>query len=101
MDKREELLLEEYKLHRSYLIQLLTDLIKIHYKYYKNEEFDTFEQYLNGYKTLYLVESKEEKLKLYREIDDVLLNKYELFFAHYELTEPIHCISVAQERLEE
>lgn len=101
MNKREELLREEDKLQRSYLISLLANLIRLHYKYYKNEEFDTFEQYLNGYKTLYLVESKEEKLKLYREIDDVLLNKYELFFAHYELTEPIHCISVAQERLEE
>lgn len=101
MNKREELLREEDKLQRSYLISLLANLIRLHYKYYKNEEFDTFEQYLNGYKALYLVESKEEKLKLYREIDDVLLNKYELFFAHYELTEPIHCISVAQERLEE
>lgn len=101
MSKRKKLLQEESKLLRSYFINLLADLIRLHYKYYKNEEFDTFEQYLNGYKTLYLVESKEEKLKLYREIDDVLLNKYELFFAHYELTEPIHCISVAQERLEE
>lgn len=101
MDKREELLLEEDKLHRSYLIQLLTDLIKLHYKYYKNEEFDTFEQYLNGYKTLFLVNSEEEKLKLYREIDDVLLNKYELFFAHYELEEPIYLISVEQKELEE
>ena len=101
MNKREELLREEDKLQRSYLISLLANLIRLHYKYYKNEEFDTFEQYLNGYKTLYLVESKEEKLKLYREIDDVLLNKYELFFAHYELNEPIHCISVEQERLEE
>ncbi len=101
MSKRKKLLQEESKLLRSYFINLLADLIRLHYKYYKNEKFDTFEQYLNGYKTLYLVESKEEKLKLYREIDDVLLNKYELFFAHYELTEPIHCISVAQERLEE
>lgn len=101
MSKRKKLLQEESKLLRSYFINLLADLIKLHYKYYKNEEFDTFEQYLNGYKTLFLVNSEEEKLKLYREIDDVLLNKYELFFAHYELTEPIHCISVAQERLEE
>ncbi len=101
MNKREELLLEEDKLMRAYLIQLLTDLIKLHYKYYKNEEFDTFEQYLNGYKTLYLVESKEEKLKLYREIDDVLLNKYELLCAHYILDKPVYLVSVAQERLEE
>ena len=100
-NKREELLLEEDKLQRTYLIRLLADLIRLHYKYYKNEEFDTFEQYLNGYNTLYLTESKEEKVKLYREIDDVLLNKYELFFAHYILDKPIHLISVAQERLEE
>ena len=77
MRKRKKLLQEESKLLRSYFINLLADLIRLHYKYYKNEKFDTFEQYLNGYKT------------------------YELFFAHYELTEPIHCISVAQERLEE
>ena len=101
MSKRKKLLQEESKLLRSYFINLLADLIKLHYKFYKNEKFDTFEQYLNGYKSLYLVESKEEKVKLYREIDDVLLNKYELFFAHYILDKAIYLISVEKEELEE
>lgn len=101
MSKRKRLLKEEEMLHKSYFINLLADLIRLHYKYYKNEKFDTFEQYLNGYKALYLVNSKEEKVKLYREIDDILLNKYKLFCAHYELEEPIHLISIEEKELEE
>ena len=39
--------------------------------------------------------------KIYKEVDNVMMSRYELFFAHYELTEPIHCVDVSEERLKE
>lgn len=101
VSKRKKLLHEEEQLQKSYLISFLADLIRLYYKYNKNEKFDTFEQYLNGYKSFYLAESKEEQIEIYKEVDNVIMSRYELFFAHYELTEPIHCVDVSEERLEE
>ena len=101
MSKRKKLLHEEEELQKRYLISFLADVIRLHYKYYKNEKFDTFEQYLNGYKSFYLAERKEEQIAIYKEVDDVMMIRYELFFAHYELTEPIHCVDISEERLEE
>lgn len=101
MSKREKLLYEEEQLQKSYLISFLADAIKLHYKYFNNNKFDTFEQYLNGYKSFYLAESKEEQIEIYKEVDNVMMSRYELFFAHYELTEPIHCVDVSEERLKE
>ena len=91
---RELLIQEEEKIHRVYLTKLLADVIGLHYKYFKNKEFDTFEQYLNGYKSFLLVESRKEQIKLYREVDDLLLNNHSLFFAHYMVDKPIFCVSV-------
>ena len=101
MNKRKKLLHEEEQLQKSYLISFLADMIRLHYKYFKNNKFDTFEQYLNGYKSFYLAESKEEQIEIYKEVDNVMMSRYELFCAHFELTEPIYCISIAQERFEE
>lgn len=101
MSKREKLLQEEEKLQRSYLINYLADVISLHYKYFKNKKFDSFEQYLNGSKSFYLVDGKDEKIKLYKEIDDVLINRHELLCAHYILDKPVYLVSVAQERFEE
>lgn len=87
---------EEESILKTYLIKILAEVIALHYKYYKNEDFETFEEYLNSYKSFLLVESKEEKVKLYREVDDILLNEHSLFFAHYILDKSIFCISVEE-----
>ncbi len=94
MNKRKKILKEEERVQKSYLISYLADMIRIHYKYLKNKDFDTFNQYLNSCNGIISIKSIEERIMIYREVDDVIMRKYKLFFAHYELEEPIYLVSV-------
>ena len=63
MKRKENFMLkEEEQILKDTLAICLARLIRLHYKYYKNKKFDTFEQYCNGY-TSFTILSEKEKLE--------------------------------------
>lgn len=89
MKKREKFILEEEQVLKDTLALCLAKLIRLHYKYYKNKEFNTFKQYCNSY-TYFDILSEDEILKLYHVVNGIMEQEYNLFFAHYELDKPIY-----------
>ena len=89
---------EEERVQKKYLIMYLSIVIDLHYKYFKNEEFDTFQQYFNSISTIKY--SKKEKEKIFRKVDSMLEKRYGLFFAHYDWNKPIYLVDIANERKE-
>lgn len=85
---------EEDRVIEQYLIELLANLIFIHYKYFKNISFDTFNQYCNSYSTK--IYNQKERIKLYDRVNEVLQKKYKLFFAHINLDDSIYLIDVSK-----
>ena len=71
MKKKENFMLkEEEQILKDTLAIYLARLIRLHYKYYKNKKFDTFDQYCNSY-TSFIILSEKEKLELYRIVDKI------------------------------
>lgn len=93
MSKRKILKKREEEYQRKYLVMYLSEIIKLHYKYFKNEKSKTIQQYINsGFCNKKY--SKEEIEDIFREVDNMLEKKYGLFFAHYDLDKPIYIIDV-------
>lgn len=92
------LMKEEERVQKKYLIMYLSIVIDLHYKYYKNEEFETMQQYFNSVSTIKY--SDKEKEKIFREVDSLLEKRYGLFFAHYDWNKPIYLVDIANERKE-
>lgn len=90
---------EEERIQRKYLVMYLSIIIDLHYKHYKNEEFDTFKQYMNG-GLGNIKYSKEETEAIFREVDKLLERRYGLFFAHYDLNKPIYLVDVSNKEKE-
>lgn len=55
------LIKEEERVQKKYLIMYLSIVIVLHYKYFKNEEFDTFQKYFNSISLLNIVKKKKKK----------------------------------------
>ena len=95
MKKKENFMLkEEEQILKDTLAICLARLIRLHYTYYKNKKFDTFDQYCNGY-TSFTILSEKEKLELYHTVDKIIEQEYNLFFAHYELDKPIYLVDIS------
>ena len=95
MKKIEKLMLkEEDQILKETLAICLAKLIGLHYKYYKNKKFDTFDQYCDSY-TCFTILSEKEKVELYHTVDKIMEQEYNLFFAHYELGKPIYLVDVS------
>lgn len=93
MNKRKILMKKEQECQRKCLIIYLSKIIKLHFKYFENEEFETFQQYINS-GICNKKYSKEGKEAIFREVDNILEKKYGLFFAHYDLDKPVYIIDV-------
>lgn len=52
---------EEERVQKKYLIMYLSIVIDLHYKYFKNEEFDTFQQYFNSISTIKYNKKEKEQ----------------------------------------
>ena len=90
---------EEEIIQRKYLVKYLSIIIDLHYKYFKNEKFDTFQQYINsGFGNIKY--SREEVKAIFREVDSLLERKHGLFFAHYDLEKPIYLVDVLKKEEE-
>ena len=89
---------EEERVQKKYIIMYLSIVIDLHYKHFKNEEFDTFEQYFNSISTIKYC--KKEKKEIFRKVDSMLEKRYGLFFAHYDWNKPIYLVDIANERKE-
>ena len=63
MRKRKQFIQEENQVLKEELAHILAKLIVLHYKYYKNNEADTFEQYHNIIVEEYLAVKTEIKFK--------------------------------------
>lgn len=60
MKKKEKLMLkEEDQILKDTLAICLAKLIGLHYKYYKNKKFDTFDQYCDSYTCFTILSEKE------------------------------------------
>lgn len=94
MRKREQFILEENQVLKEELTRTLARLIVLHYKYYKNNEADTFEQYCNSFNSIIIL-TDEEQVELYHNVDSIIERENNLFFAHYELDKPIHLVDVS------
>ena len=92
------LMKEEERVQKKYLIIYLSIVIDLHYKYFKNEEFDTFQQYFNSISVIKY--SKKEKEEIFRKVDSLLEKRYGLFFAHYDWNKLIYLVDIVNERKE-
>ncbi|MGN1311949.1 MAG: hypothetical protein ACI4U4_02920 [Bacilli bacterium] len=99
MNKRKMLIKEEERIQRKYLVMYLSVIINLHYKYYKNEKFETFQQYINS-GVGNIKYSKEEVGDIFREVDSLLEKKYGLFFTHYDLYKLIYIADVLNKEKE-
>ena len=55
------LMQEEERIQKRYIVMYLSIVIDLHYKYYKNEEFETMQQYFNSVSLLNIVIKKNKK----------------------------------------
>lgn len=94
MRKYEKYMLESSELMKKYLIELLAAEINLYYKYYKNKNFESFEQYCNSFNSSFEF-TENEMLDIYHKVDTIMQEKYELFFAHYELENPIYLVDIS------
>lgn len=85
---------EEEKVHKQLVTRFIAEMIYIHYKYFKNENFETYEQMYNSSMQVinYDNESQDE---IYKNVDSILEEKYDLFFAHNEKDEPIYLVDIS------
>lgn len=77
------------------LAHMFTRLIVLHYKYYKNNEADTFEQYCNSFNSVIIL-TDEEQIEIYHKVDSIIEKENNLFFAHYELNKSIYLVDVSE-----
>ena len=94
MRKYKRYLEDSTELLKEQLAELLAAQIYLYYTYYKNKKFESFEQYCNSYNAFFLF-NKKETLELYHKVDSIIEEKYNLFFAHYELDEPIYLVDIS------
>lgn len=87
--------LEEEKMHQLFITKIIAEMIYIHYKYYKNNEFESYEQMYNSsmQKINY---SAEEQEKIYKNVDSLLEKEHNLFFAHNNKSEPIFLVDLLE-----
>lgn len=94
MKKYDSYLNDANELLKEHLAELLAAEIHLYYTYYENKKFESFEQYCNSYNSFFIL-NKKEKLELYHKVDSIMEEKYDLFFAHYELEKPIYLVDVS------
>lgn len=75
------------QLQTYYISKCLSVLINEHYKHFKNNYFNSFDNYFNTL-TSNISESLDEK-EVYKIVDNLLLRQYLLIFTHSSLTDNI------------
>lgn len=94
MRKRERFIQEENRVLKEELAHMFARLIVLHYKYYKNNEADTFEQYCNSFNSVIIL-TDQEQIEIYHKVDSIIEKENNLFFAHYELNKTIYLVDVS------
>lgn len=90
------LMQEEERIQKRYIVMYLSIVIDLHYKYYKNEKFETIQQYFNSVSTIKY--SDKEKQEIFREVDSLLEKRYDLFFAHHDWDKPIYLVDMSNRK---
>jgi len=94
MDVKEIMKNEEEQSHRLFIANFIADMIYIHYKYLKNENFETYEQMYNS--SMQVINyDKEIQNEIYKHVDSILEEKYDLFFAHFDKSAPIYLVDIS------
>lgn len=85
---------EEEQSHKKFLAYIIADMIYIHYKHYKNEKFESYDQVYHS-SMQFIHYSEKEQEEIYKNVDSILEEKYDLFFAHNEKDEPIYLVDIS------
>lgn len=85
---------EEEKVHKQLVTRFIAEMIYIHYKHYKNEKFESYNQVYHS-SMQFIHYSEKEQEEIYKNVDSILEEKYDLFFAHNEKDEPIYLVDIS------
>lgn len=94
MDVKEIMKIEEEKSHRIFIANFIADMIYIHYKYLKNEKFENYLQMYNS-SMQFIQYDDEVQDEIYKHVDSILEEKYDLFFAHNDKLAPIYLVDIS------
>ena len=94
MDVNEIMKKEEELSHRMFLANFIADMIYIHFKHFKNEKFETYEQMYNS-SMQFIQYDDEVQDEIYKHVDSILEEKYDLFFAHDDRSAPIYLVDIS------
>lgn len=94
MDVKEIIKNEEEQSHRIFIANFIADMIYTHYKYLKNKDFETYEQMYNS--SMQVINyDKDIQNEIYKKVDSILEEKYDLFFAHNDKSSPIYLVDIS------
>ena len=94
MNEIETMKAEEEISHKKFLAYLIADMIYIHYKHYKNSNFESYNQFYHS-SMQFINYNKKEQEEIYQNVDSILEEKYDLFFANNEKDEPIYLVDIS------
>lgn len=94
MDVKELVKNEEEQSHRIFLANFIADMIYIHFKHFKNEKFETYEQMYNSSMQVIHYDNEVQD-EIYKHVDSILEEKYDLFFAHNDKYAPIYLVDIS------
>ena len=86
--------LEENQAHMIFLSNFIAEMIYIHYKYYKNDDMETYVQIYNSCLQHFNHNHKQQK-QIYENVGSILESEHDLIFAHNRINEPIYLVDIS------